>query len=120
MNNDKNIIVSIPSGEVFNCNKLHKYHLYIKGFVKIEKYYNEMYLNEYVFKDKTKRDVYNYIKSTIKIGMPISHYIYGEGKISGIIDNDWVVWFDNKYFSNKKIYVTTEEMIKNLNFSFND
>lgn len=108
--NKKNTIVSVPSGEIFNCNFMHKYYLNMKGIIEFNPYYNE-----YVFSDKVKGYVYKYISSNIKIGTKIIHVLYGEGKISGLMDDGWIIWFKHGKFKN---YSTTKELIKNINYKF--
>lgn len=109
----QNILIGLPSGEVFNCIHSDKYDLFLAGFAKYVEYYDGIEINEYVFRDELKRDVFNKIKHSIKLGTEINHIEFGNGKIAGILGDGWIA-----HFSDKKSYVDTKMLIKDTKYSF--
>lgn len=108
-----NVIIFLPSGEIYNCTSSNKYNFFILGFAKYKEYINGIKLDEYISRDILKEDIYNLIKEEIKIGLKINCQDLGNGYIQGIMENGWIL-----NFNEKKRYVSTDSLIKNLKYNF--
>jgi len=108
-----NIVIGFPSGEIFNCQDKDKHDLFVVGFARRMNWFQDEEINEYVFKDELKEDVYKLIKSNIRLGLEIQHTDNGNGKIAGILGDGWIIEFNNK-----KNYVDTHMLLKNIKYSF--
>lgn len=110
MNN--NIIVFLPSGEIFNCTSSDKYNLFVLSFAKYKKFINNILIEEYISRDDLKEDIFKIIKDNFKIGFNVVRN--GErGYIQGVMDDGWII-----NFNDKKEFVTNNMLIKNLEYKF--
>jgi len=108
-----NIIIGLPSGQVFNCNSDCKYELYSMNLAKYFVLYNGLTINEYVFLDKNTKKVKRTIIKSFKLGTKIYHSKFGDGEIVGIFDDGWIVGFRNP---KKKLFTDNSMLMEDLRF----
>ena len=109
-----NILIGLPSGEVINCQYTDKYNLFNTNLAQFKDLYKGIPIFNYMFFDKDIKDVTKLIRSNIKVGKTkIKHRVYGDGKITGIMDVGWIATFENR-----KVYVDLNMLLKNINYNF--
>jgi len=112
-----NVVIGIPSGQIFNCNSGCKYDLLQLKLAKYLSYYNDNIFDEYAFLDKNTIKVKRIIKRSLTIGTKLYHSQYGVGEITAIFGPDgWIINFRENTSDKKKMYIDNSMLIQDLRF----